>query len=75
MLPLLTLGLALDGLGQMMGYLFGAGTAVARVAAYEFHRFEHITAADRAQLGLSQTPEKNWRMSAASSSGSSAAAK
>ena len=75
MLPLLTLGLALDGLGQMLGYLFGVGGAVARAAAYEFHRFEHITAADRAHLGLSQTPEKNWRISAASSSGSSAAAK
>jgi hypothetical protein len=50
MLPLLALGLALDGLGQMTGYLFGLGDSVARVAAYEFHRFQHITAADRAEI-------------------------
>lgn len=75
MLPVLALGLALDGLGQMAGYLFGLGDAVASVARYEFHRFDHITAADRAQLGVSQTPRKNVLTSAASSSGSSAAAK
>ncbi len=57
MLPLLALGLALDGLGQMTGYLFGAGDAVERVAAYEFHRFQHIPASDRADIGLSPTPD------------------
>jgi hypothetical protein len=74
-LPLLSLGLALDGLGQMAGYLFGVGDAIGRVAHYEFHRFNHIPAADRAHLGLCHTPRKKSPMSAASSSGSSAAAK
>jgi hypothetical protein len=46
MLPFLCAGLALDGLGQMMGYLFGPGSAVERVGHYEFHRFLHIPHAD-----------------------------
>ena len=49
-LPMLALGLVLDGLGQMAGYLVGPGDAVARVAGYEFHRVEHITDADRQAL-------------------------
>lgn len=44
--PLLA-GLALDGLGQMMGYLFGAGSAAQRVAFYEFNRFDHVPLSDR----------------------------
>jgi hypothetical protein len=44
--PLLA-GLILDGLGQMMGYVFGAGNAAHRVAFYEFNRFDHVPASDR----------------------------
>lgn len=47
LLPMLSLGLIIDGAGQMMGYLFGAGRAVERVAHYEFHRFRHVPEADR----------------------------
>jgi hypothetical protein len=46
-LPALCLGLAIDGFGQMMGYLLGAGNAVERMSQYEFHRFRHVTDADR----------------------------
>jgi hypothetical protein len=45
--PLLALGLTMDGAGQAMGYLFGAGGAVERVARFEFHRFRHVPEADR----------------------------
>lgn len=55
MLPMLALGLSLDGIGQMIGYLFGAGDAVARVAAYEFHRFRHVPEADR-QAAQAEAP-------------------
>jgi hypothetical protein len=46
LLPL-CLGLAVDGFGQMTGYLFGPGDSVERVAGYEFHRFRHVSEADR----------------------------
>lgn len=49
-LPALAIGLALDGLGQMLGYAFGAGKAVDQVAQFEFHRVLHITKKDRQQL-------------------------
>lgn len=45
--PMLALGLVMDGAGQMMGYLFGAGRSVERVARYEFHRFRHVPETDR----------------------------
>jgi hypothetical protein len=54
-LPMLALGLVLDGVGQMLGYLAGPGDAVARVAQYEFHRVRHIPEADRQAL-LAQAP-------------------
>jgi hypothetical protein len=55
LLPLLALGLALDGAGQMMGYLFGVGAAVETVAHYEFHRFRHVPDADR-RAALADAP-------------------
>jgi hypothetical protein len=55
-MPALAAGLALDGLGQMMGYMFGAGNAVERAAVYEFHRFRHITEEDRRILQAQAPP-------------------
>ena len=49
-LPALAFGLALDGLGQMIGYAFGAGNAVKEVAKIEAHRARHITDQDRQDL-------------------------
>jgi hypothetical protein len=46
-LPLLALGLALDGVGQMLGYAFGAGRSTDALAKYEFRRIDHVRAADR----------------------------
>jgi len=40
LLPPLFAGLAIEGLGQMMGYAFGAGNAAEKVAQYEFHRIQ-----------------------------------
>ena len=48
--PLLLLGLALDGLGQMLGYAFGAGRSTARMSAFEFHRTRYLTESDRRRM-------------------------
>jgi hypothetical protein len=38
LLPIMFVGLLVDGLGQMMGYASGAGDSIEKVAKYEFHR-------------------------------------
>lgn len=48
----LVIGLLLDGLGQMLGYLAGAGNAVTQVARFEFHRVDHITEGDRETISF-----------------------
>jgi predicted dehydrogenase len=45
--PVLALGLTLDGLGQMLGYLRGPGRSMETLARYEFNRIEHVRAEDR----------------------------
>jgi GT2 family glycosyltransferase len=45
--PVLFLGLALDGLGQMAGYVFGIGSAKEKLANFEFHRHLHLSKRDR----------------------------
>jgi hypothetical protein len=50
MLPFLCIGLVLDGAGQMLGYLLGAGEAIGRVGGYEFHRMRHVPDADSRML-------------------------
>jgi hypothetical protein len=45
--PLLFVLLMLDALGEMVGYLTGAGEAMAKLTDMEFHRDRHLTAADR----------------------------
>lgn len=52
LLPPLFVGLAYDGLGQMMGYLAGAGRSGDKLTRYEFRRIDHVTNKDRAALGL-----------------------
>ena len=49
-LPVMLVGLALDGVGQMLGYAFGVGNAVEEVAKVEAHRARHITERDRLDL-------------------------
>jgi len=46
----LTVGLAVDGLGQMAGYALGAGSARERVARYEVDRFRHVREQDRLDI-------------------------
>lgn len=46
-LPTLVIGLALNGIGQMMGYALGVGNALERYSQYEFHRDRHVTETDR----------------------------
>lgn len=55
--PALTVGLALDGIGQFIGYLVGIGGARARVANYEYRRIDHVTEHDRKHVFGANAPE------------------
>jgi hypothetical protein len=46
-LPTLMAGLILDGAGEMVGYAFGPGNAMARLSDMEFHRDRYLTKRDR----------------------------
>jgi len=45
--PLLALGLATDGLGQLVGYLAGPGDSPRRLVGFEFRRIDHVPESDR----------------------------
>lgn len=45
--PLLGLGLAADGMGQLVGYLAGSGSSSTRLARFEFRRIDHVPESDR----------------------------
>jgi len=49
-LPAMLLGLSVDALGQMAGYAFGATLGDDRLAQYECHRVQHVTARDRREV-------------------------
>lgn len=46
----LTIGLVVDGIGQMAGYALGGGNSLEMVAKYEADRFRHVTEQDREKL-------------------------
>ncbi len=46
----LSIGLAIDGIGQMVGYALGTGNALEKVAKYEVDRFKHVREQDRIEL-------------------------
>ncbi len=46
----LMIGLAIDGLGQMVGYALGTGNALDKVAKFEVDRFKHIREQDRLEI-------------------------
>jgi glycosyl transferase family 2 len=48
-LPTLMAGLILDGAGEMVGYAFGRGSAMARLSDMEFHRNRHLAEKDTAR--------------------------
>jgi Glycosyl transferase family 2 len=45
--PLLGLGLAADGLGQLMGYVAGGGVSSRYLTGFEFRRVDHVPESDR----------------------------
>jgi hypothetical protein len=47
-LPVLALGLLLDGVGQLLGYAFGAGNSARALTHYEFRRIDHVRPEERA---------------------------
>lgn len=48
--PALIIGLAIDGVGQMVGYALGTGNALDKVAKYEVDRFKHVRKQDRMEI-------------------------
>ena len=46
----MSIGLAIDGIGQMVGYALGTGNALEKVAKYEVDRFKHVREQDRIEL-------------------------
>ncbi|HEY0404994.1 MAG TPA: glycosyltransferase [Pyrinomonadaceae bacterium] len=46
-LPALSVGLIFDGAGEMTGYAFGPGRAMAKLSDMEFHRERYLAAHDR----------------------------
>lgn len=48
----LAAGLAVDGLGEMVGYVFGRGNAMRALTDLEFDRSRHHNARDRRSVGL-----------------------
>lgn len=47
LMPALIVGLVFDGVGEMTGYAFGAGRAMAKLSDMEFHRERYLAAHDR----------------------------
>lgn len=47
LVPALTVALVTSAAGEAVGYLFGPGSAPARVSPYEFRRDRHVTETDR----------------------------
>lgn len=45
--PLLGLGLAADGLGQLVGYIAGGGVSARYLTGFEFRRVDHVPESDR----------------------------
>jgi hypothetical protein len=46
-LPVMAVGLMLDGIGQFAGYLTGDGDALGKLSQMEFNRIDHVTEEDR----------------------------
>jgi len=46
-LPSLIIGLAVDGIGEMLGYALGIGDALEKLTDMEFHRERYLNRADR----------------------------
>jgi hypothetical protein len=46
-LPVMFLGLVLDGLGQMIGYACGIGDSKQKLENFEYHRRQHLSKRDR----------------------------
>jgi hypothetical protein len=51
-LPALMAGLVVDGAGELVGYAFGAGNAMAILSDMEFHRRRYLTKRDRQAEGV-----------------------
>ncbi len=47
LVPLLALGLAADGLGQLVGYIAGEGRSPDYLMGFEFRRVDHVPESDR----------------------------
>jgi predicted dehydrogenase len=57
LLPVLGMGLVMDGVGQMIGYLFGAGRSGQILATYEFHRWRFVGPEDKKMTRVEESSE------------------
>jgi hypothetical protein len=48
--PSIVMGLALDGIGQAVGFLLGPGDTARKLADFEVDRLRHVTQSDRQLL-------------------------
>ena len=51
-LPVLTVALAIDAVGEMIGYLFGSGQTMRTLSEMEFHRHRFMSRQDKRALGV-----------------------
>jgi hypothetical protein len=56
LLPAIGVGLVIDGAGEMVGYAFGPGRAMAILTKMEFHRSRYLAPQD-----LKHEPAGEWR--------------
>jgi hypothetical protein len=57
-LPPIFAGLVAGAVGEMAGYLFGAGDAMLKTATMELFKIRYVTASDRSKMG-------GWSLTAA----------
>lgn len=58
LLPALIIGLVFDGAGEMAGYAFGPGEAMAKLSDMEFHRERYLARHDRREANEGQARKK-----------------
>lgn len=58
LLPVILLGLIFDGAGEMIGYAFGAGGAMAQLSDMEFHRERYLTRSDQIEATTEPQPSE-----------------
>ena len=62
--PAMLLGLVFDAMGQMLGYVAGAGGSRDRLATFEMDRLQHLSRSDRRAFAPDALPADRGRLAA-----------